>query len=345
MNNLDKIFSDINKKFGKNSIMTLGETPTVTENLYSTGSLLLDRALGGGVAVGRVIELYGLESSGKSTLCLQLVAQVQKAGKKVAYLDTENAMDPVYAKKLGVDVDALAFAQPSSAEETLEIADMLAKSGEFGLIIVDSVAAMVPQAELDGEMGDMTIGLMARLMSKALRKITNTLNTNDCTIVFINQLREKISTGWSGGGETTTTPGGRALKFFSSQRIELKKIGQIKEKDEVIGNNVRAKIVKNKVGIPMKQVDLQLIFGRGFSADDEVMTLALDYEFIKQSGAWFTTHDGQRVQGKAGVRAYYEEYKDKSEELRDMVINRLTNKDTRIEDLKIDQNTGEVLEE
>ena len=345
MDSLEKVFADINKKFGKNSIMTLGETPTVTEKLYSTGSLLLDRALGGGIAQSRIIECAGPESAGKSTLALQLAAQVQKSGKRVAYLDTENAMDPVYAEKLGVDINSLAFAQPTSAEETLEIADMLAKSGEFGLIIVDSVAAMSPQAELDGEMGDMTIGLLARLLSKFFRKVTGTLNANDCTMFFINQLRDKISTGWSGGGETTTTPGGRALKFFSSQRIELKKIGQIKEKDEVIGNNIRARIIKNKINVPMKQVDLQLIFGRGFSADDEVMTLALDYDFIKQSGAWFTTHDGQRVQGKAGVRAYYDEHKAKAEELRTMVINRLTNKDTRIEDLKIDPETGEILEE
>lgn len=322
MSNLDKAFESINKKFGKGTIQMLGETPTINENLLSTGSLLIDQALGGGIGLNRITEIYGVESSGKSTLALHLAAECQKTGGKVAYVDVENALDIMYAKKLGVNVDELLFTQPSSAEEALDIVNILADTGDVRLIVVDSVAALVPQAELDGEMGDVTIGLQARLMSKAMRKITGTLNEKNCAVIFINQIRDKVSTGWSSGPSETTT-GGRALKFFASQRIELRKSSAIKEGDKVIGNYVKVKIVKNKIAPPMRVVEIPLIFGKGFSGGDEVIDLAIDYNLIKKAGAWFDTHTGERIQGKAKVKEYYESHKEEYEDLRNMVIDKL----------------------
>lgn len=322
MSNLDKAFESINKKFGKGTIQMLGETPTINENLLSTGSLLIDQALGGGIGLNRITEIYGVESSGKSTLALHLAAECQKTGGKVAYVDVENALDIMYAKKLGVNVDELLFTQPSSAEEALDIVNILADTGDVRLIVVDSVAALVPQAELDGEMGDVTIGLQARLMSKAMRKITGTLNEKNCAVIFINQIRDKVSTGWSSGPSETTT-GGRALKFFASQRIELRKSSAIKEGDKVIGNYVKVKIVKNKIAPPMRVVEIPLIFGKGFSGGDEVIDLAIDYNLIKKAGAWFDTHTGERIQGKAKVKEYYESHKEEYEDLRNIVIDKL----------------------
>jgi recombination protein RecA len=322
MSNLDKAFESINKKFGKGTIQMLGETHTINENLLSTGSLLIDQALGGGIGLNRITEIYGVESSGKSTLALHLAAECQKTGGKVAYVDVENALDIMYAKKLGVNVDELLFTQPSSAEEALDIVNILADTGDVRLIVVDSVAALVPQAELDGEMGDVTIGLQARLMSKAMRKITGTLNEKNCAVIFINQIRDKVSTGWS-SGPTETTTGGRALKFFASQRIELRKSSAIKEGDKVIGNYVKVKIVKNKIAPPMRVVEIPLIFGKGFSGGDEVIDLAIDYNLIKKAGAWFDTHTGERIQGKAKVKEYYESHKEEYEDLRNIVIDKL----------------------
>lgn len=339
--NLEKALADINKKFGKNTIMTLGDVKPINETLLSTGSLLIDKALGGGIGYGRITEIYGVESSGKSTLCLHIAAECQKSGGKVAYIDVENALDPVYASKIGVKVEDLIFSQPSSAEQALEICDILASSGEVNLIIVDSVAALAPQAELNGEMTDMTIGLVARLMSKAMRKLTGTLNEQKCAIIFINQIREKISTGFSMGPSETTT-GGRALKFFASQRIELRKTTAIKNGDEVIGNNVKIKVVKNKIAVPMKVVEVPLIFGKGFSPEDEVIDLAIEYELINKSGAWFTTHDGQRLQGKASVKSYYNTNKELFNDLRNKVIDKL--KGVELEQkFEVDPNTGEVI--
>lgn len=319
---LDDTLKLINKKFGEGSIMSLGDTKPITQNLLSTGSLLIDQALGGGIAYGRIVELYGVESSGKSTLCLQIAAQCQKAGGRVAYIDVENAMDPVYAEKLGVNTSDLIFTQPSSGEQALEIAEMLANSGEINLVIIDSVAALTPQAELDGEMTDMNIGLLARLMSKAMRKLTHALNDKNCAMIFINQIREKVSTGFSMGPSETTT-GGRALKFYASQRIELRKAEPIKNGQDQIGQNVKIKVVKNKISAPMKTCTVPLIYGEGFSAANEVIDLGMDYGLIVKGGAWFTTHDGQRLQGKEAVRAYYNATPEAKEQLTQLVKEKL----------------------
>ena len=342
--NLQAAFDKLNKMFGQNSVTVLGEMEPIKEHLLSSGSLLIDQALGGGIGYGRITELYGVESSGKSTLCLHFAAQCQKEGGVVAYIDTEQALDVDYAQKLGVNTDDLIFAQPKSAEEALEIVDQLAQTGEVNLIILDSVAALAPQAELNGEMSDQTIGLLARLMSKALRKITATLNQNKCAIIFINQIREKISTGFSMGPSETTT-GGRALKFFASQRIELRKTTAIKDRDEVIGNNVKVKIVKNKIAPPHKVCELPLIFGKGFDASSEVLDLAIDYDLCKKSGGWYTTHTGERVQGKPNLTAYYDSHPDEAAELREMVVAKLKGTDTSLiqEDYEVDED-GVIIE-
>lgn len=339
---LDDVLAAINKKYGSGSIMTLGDTRPVATNLLSTGSLMIDKLLGGGIAFGRVTELYGVESSGKSTLCLHIAAECQKNGGTVAYIDTENALDTKYAAQLGVDVQKLIFSQPDSAEQALEIVDMLAQSGKVNLIVLDSVAALAPQAELDGEMSDMTIGLVARLLSKSLRKITHTLNEKNCAVIFINQLRDKISTGFS-MGPSEGTPGGRALKFFASQRIELRKTTAIKEGADVVGTKVKVKIVKNKISPPMKTCEIPLIFGKGFSGGDEVLDLALEFGLCLQSGAFYTSYDGQRFQGKAKLKTYYEEHPDLFEELKNIVKSKLSGVELEAE-YTVDPNTGEIIE-
>ena len=339
---LSSVLKDINKTFGEGTIMMLGDTSSITHNTLSSGSLLIDKVLGGGIGYGRITEIYGAESSGKTTLCLQFAAQCQKDGGRVAYVDVENAVDIGYAKHLGVNVDDLIFTQPDSGEQALEIVDKLIKSGVVNLIIVDSVAALTPQAELDGEMGDMTIGLLARLMSKAMRKLTGALNEKNCALIFINQIREKINTGFSMGDPTTTT-GGRALKFFASQRIELKKTTSIKSGEDVIGCHVKVKCVKNKLAVPMKVCEATMIFGDGFSAKGEAIDLAIDYGFIEKAGAWMTTHDGKRFQGLKKVQEYYDENPDKMEELIKMVKNKLAG--IELEPVyEVDEKTGEVIE-
>ena len=339
---LDDVLAAINKKYGSGSIMTLGDTRPVATNLLSTGSLMIDKLLGGGIGFGRITELYGVESSGKSTLCLHIAAECQKNGGTVAYIDTENALDTKYAAQLGVDVQKLIFSQPDSAEQALEIVDMLAQSGKVNLIVLDSVAALAPQAELDGEMSDMTIGLVARLLSKSLRKITHTLNEKNCAVIFINQLRDKISTGFS-MGPTEGTPGGRALKFFASQRIELRKTTAIKEGADVVGTKVKVKVVKNKISPPMKTCEIPLIFGKGFSGGDEVLDLALEFGLCLQSGAFYTSYDGQRFQGKAKLKAYYEEHPDLFEELKNIVKSKLSGVELEAE-YTVDPKTGEIIE-
>ena len=339
---LDDVLAAINKKYGSGSIMTLGDTKPVATNLLSTGSLMIDKILGGGIGLGRITELYGVESSGKSTLCLHIAAECQKTGGTVAYIDTENALDTKYAAQLGVDVQKLIFSQPDSAEQALEIVDMLAQSGKVNLIVLDSVAALAPQAELDGEMSDMTIGLVARLLSKSLRKITHTLNEKNCAVIFINQLRDKISTGFS-MGPSEGTPGGRALKFFASQRIELRKTTAIKEGADVVGTKVKVKIVKNKISPPMKTCEIPLIFGKGFSGGDEVLDLALEFGLCLQSGAFYTSYDGQRFQGKAKLKAYYEEHPDLFEELKNIVKSKLSGVELEAE-YTVDPKTGEIIE-
>lgn len=335
---LDKL----NKTYGKGTIMTLGDTEPITHNMLSSGSLLIDKVLGGGIGYGRITEIYGAESSGKTTLCLQFAAECQKNGGRVAYVDVENALDTTYAAHLGVNTNDLIFTQPSSGEQALEIVDALVKSGEVNLIIVDSVAALTPQAELDGEMSDVTIGLLARMMSKAMRKLTGSLNEHNCAVIFINQIRMKISTGFSMGNPETTT-GGNALKFFASQRIELRKTTSIKSGDEVIGTHVKVKCVKNKLAVPMKVCEATMIFGDGFSAKGEAIDLAVDYGFIEKAGAWMTTHDGQRFQGLKKVTEYYNENPDKLAELTEMVKNKLMGVELE-QQYTIDPDTGEILD-
>lgn len=337
--NLEKALAEINKKFGKSSVVVLGDEEPNKVSCISTGSLQLDRILGGGIAYSRIAEIYGVEGAGKTSLCLQVVAQCQKNGGTVAYVDVENAVDLLYARTLGVDVSKLIFSQPSSAEQALDIVDALVKSGEVNLIVVDSVAALAPQAELDGEMGDATIGLMARLMGKALRKITASTNQNKCAVVFINQLRSNIG----GYGNPDTTPGGRALKYAASQRIEMRKTTAIKEGADVIGNNVKIKIVKNKIAVPQQFVELPLIFGKGFSPEDEALDLAIDMEFILKTGGWYTLPDGTRMQGKASVKDYYTEHPDELLALRKRVEDALAGREIQ-QEFEIDPETGEVIE-
>lgn len=339
MSNLEKALAEINKKFGRNSVMVLGDKDPNKVNCISTGSLQLDKILGGGIAIGRVAEIYGVEGAGKTSLCLQLVAQCQAHGDSVAYVDVEQAVDLNYAKTLGVDVSHLIFSQPSSAEQALDIVEALVKSNEVKLVIIDSVAALAPQAELDGEMGDATIGLTARLMGKALRKITAAVNQANCAVVFINQLRSNIG----GYGNPDTTTGGRALKYAASQRIEMRKTTAIKEGANVVGNMVKIKVVKNKISPPMQVVELPLIFGKGFAPGEEVIDLAIEFEFIQKGGAWFTTHDGVRLQGKSNVKGYYEEHPELLEDLTKMVKDRLAGVEVQPE-YEINPNTGEVLE-
>ena len=341
--NLTDVLDKINKTYGKGTILTLGDTEPITHNLLSSGSLLIDKILGGGIGYGRVTEIYGPESSGKTTLALQFAAECQKTGGRVAYVDVENALDIGYANHLGVITDDMLFTQPNSGEQALEIVDMLVKSGAINLIIVDSVAALTPQVELDGEMSDMTIGALARLMSKAMRKLTSVLNEQNCAIIFINQIREKVNTGFMMGNPETTT-GGRALKFFASQRIELKKTTAIKSGEEVIGSHVKVKCVKNKIAAPMKVCETTMIFGDGFSAKGEAIDLAIDYGFIEKSGAWMTTHDGQRMQGLKRVQEYYDANPELMEELTKMVKDKLSGIELGPV-YTVNEETGEVIDD
>ncbi|MBR6233979.1 MAG: recombinase RecA [Erysipelotrichaceae bacterium] len=299
---LNEALKAIEKQYGKGSIMKLGEHADVDVDAISTGSLAIDYALGvGGLPKGRIIEIYGPESSGKTTLALQAIAECQKGGGKAAFIDAEHAIDPRYAKALGVDVDELILSQPDSGEQALEIAEVLIKSGAIDLIVVDSVAALVPQAELDGEMGDSNIGLHARLMSKAMRKLAGAMNANACTTIFINQLREKVGVMF---GNPETTTGGRALKFYATIRIEVRKSEAIKNGQEVIGNKVNVKVVKNKVAPPFKTCQVEIYYGEGISHLSEVINLGVELGIIEKSGSWYA-YNGEKIgQGSDAVRAY-----------------------------------------
>ncbi len=299
---LAEAIKQIEKQYGKGSVMKLGDRAGVDVDSISSGSLAIDYALGiGGYPKGRIIEIYGPESSGKTTLALHAIAEVQKKGGKAAFIDAENAIDPLYAKALGVDIDELILSQPDSGEQALEIAELLIKSGAIDLIVIDSVAALVPQAELDGEMSDSSIGLQARLMSKAMRKLAGVMNRTDCTAIFINQLREKIGVMF---GNPETTSGGRALKFYASVRIDVRKSEAIKSGTEIVGNKVNVKVVKNKVAPPFKTAQIEIIYGEGISKTGEIIDLAVNYDILQKSGAWFS-YNGEKIgQGREAVRAY-----------------------------------------
>ena len=302
----DQLLADalktIEKEYGKGSIMRLGDRANVSVDAIGSGSIALDAALGiGGYPKGRIIEIYGPESSGKTTLALHAIAECQKKGGRCAFIDAENAIDPIYAKNLGVDIDELILSQPDSGEQALEITEVLIKSGAIDLVVIDSVAALVPQAELDGEMGDSSVGLQARLMSKAMRKLAGVMNRSNCTAIFINQLREKVGVMF---GNPETTPGGRALKFYSSVRLDVRKSETLKTGQDAYGNSVKIKVVKNKVAPPFKTAVVSIIFGEGISHTDEVVTLGVENNIIDKAGAWFS-YKGEKIgQGAASVREF-----------------------------------------
>ncbi len=299
---LNEALKQIEKQYGKGSIMKLGDRGNVDIDAISTGSLAIDNCLGvGGFPRGRIIEIYGPESSGKTTLALQAIAECQKGGGCAAFIDAEHAIDPRYAKNLGVDIDELILSQPDSGEQALEIAEVLIKSGAIDLIVIDSVAALVPQAELDGEMGDSSIGLHARLMSKAMRKLAGAMNANNCTTIFINQLREKVGVMF---GNPETTTGGRALKFYSTIRIEVRKSEAIKNGSEVIGNKVNVKVSKNKVAPPFKSCQVEIFYGEGISHVSEIISLGVELGIIEKAGSWFSYNGDKIGQGSEAVRAF-----------------------------------------
>ncbi len=310
---LQEALKQIEKQFGKGSVMRLGDRAEVSVDVIPSGSLALDIALGiGGYPKGRIIEIYGPESSGKTTLTLHAIAEAQKKGGRAAFIDAEHAIDPVYAKALGVNIDDLILSQPDSGEQGLEIAETLVRSGAIDLIVVDSVAALVPQVELDGEMSDSQMGLQARLMSKALRKLSGIMNKTDCTIIFINQLREKIGVMF---GNPETTTGGRALKFYSSVRIEIRRSEAIKQGSEIIGNKTNIKVVKNKVAPPFKVAAVDIIYGQGISKDGEVLDLAVEQDLIEKSGAWYA-YNGEKIgQGRENAKAYLRSHPELLEQL------------------------------
>jgi len=302
---LDLAISQIEKQFGQGAIMRMGEDSIVKIGGISTGSISLDAAIGiGGIPRGRVIEIYGPESSGKTTLTLHIIAEAQKAGGYAAFIDAEHAMDPEYAKKLGVDTDNLLISQPDTGEQALDITETLVRSGALDVIVIDSVAALVPKAELDGDMGDTHVGLQARLMSQALRKLTGTVSKSRTSVVFINQIRHKIGVMF---GSPETTSGGNALKFYSSVRLDIRRIGQIKEGDLVVGNRTRVKVVKNKIAPPFKNTEFDIMYGEGISYEGDLLDLAVQADIVNKTGAWFAFNNEKIGQGRENAKRYLKE--------------------------------------
>ena len=318
---LQTAISQIEKQYGKGAVMKLGQATTMQVDAISTGSLGLDMALGiGGVPRGRIIEVYGPESSGKTTVALQIIAQAQKEGGEAAFIDVEHALDPVYAKALGVDIDSLLVSQPDTGEQALEIMEALIRSGALDVIVLDSVAAMVTKAEIDGEMGEAHVGLQARLMSQALRKLTSVVSRSNCVAVFINQIREKIGVMY---GNPETTPGGRALKFYSSVRIEVRRGEPIKNGSEIIGNKTKCKIVKNKVAPPFKQAEFDIMFGEGISKSGEIIDLGVEKGIIKKSGSWFSYGEIKLGQGRDAAKKCISDNPELAEELEGLIMEAL----------------------
>ncbi len=310
---LDAALAQIERQFGKGSVMRLGDEGRAPIACIPTGSIALDVALGiGGLPRGRIIEVYGPESSGKTTVALHAIANAQRAGDICAFIDAEHALDPEYAKKLGVDIDALLVSQPDTGEQALEIADMLIRSGAIGLIVIDSVAALVPRAEIEGEMGDSHVGLQARLMSQALRKITGALSTSNTTAIFINQLREKIGVMF---GNPETTTGGRALKFYASVRLDIRRIEALKDGQDIVGNRTRVKVVKNKVAPPFKQAEFDILYGEGISREGSLIDMGVEHGIIRKSGAWYTYDGDQLGQGKENARQFLRDNPDLAGEI------------------------------
>ena len=329
---LDNVLSQIEKQFGEGSLMKLGSKEIKQIPSIPTGALSLDLALGiGGIPKGRVVEIYGPESSGKTTLSLHIAAEAQKAGGVAAFIDAEHALDPIYARALGVDVDELLVSQPDTGEQALEIADMLVQSGGLDVIVIDSVAALVPKAEIEGEMGDHHVGLQARLMSQALRKLTGSIGKSGTTLIFINQIREKIGVMW---GSPETTSGGRALKFYASVRIDVRRIETLKVGAEQIGNRVRAKLVKNKVAPPFREAEFDIMFGLGISREGSLLDVAVDRGIVNKAGAWFTYDDVQLGQGKEKAKMFLRDNSDVAIQLENAVLNEVglaESKDTKKE--------------
>ena len=317
MKALEAALGQIEKQFGKGSVMKLGDFQAMNVEAIPTGALSLDIALGiGGIPRGRIIEIYGPESSGKTTLALHMIAEAQKLGGEAGFIDAEHALDPVYAKHLGVDIDNLIVSQPDTGEQALEIAEALVRSGALDIIVIDSVAALVPKAEIDGDMGDSHIGLQARLMSQALRKLAGAINKSKCVIVFINQLREKVGIMF---GNPETTAGGRALKYYSSVRLDIRKVENIKQDGEVVGNRARVKVVKNKVAPPFREAEFDIVYGKGISKEGNILDIAVNLDIIEKSGSWFA-YNGDRIgQGRENVKKYLQDNPEIAKEVEEKI--------------------------
>lgn len=320
---LDMALVQIEKQFGKGSVMKLGESTHLNVNFIPTGSLELDLALGvGGIPRGRITEIFGPESSGKTTVALHVIAEAQKAGGTAAFIDVEHALDPIYATKLGVDIDNLLVSQPDTGEQALEIAEALVRSGAIDIIVVDSVAALVPRAEIEGEMGDTHVGLQARLMSQAMRKLSGIINKSDTAAVFINQLREKVGIMF---GNPEVTPGGRALKFYSSVRLDIRRIETLKQGQDSVGNRTRVKVVKNKVAPPFKQAEFDIIYGEGISKEGSILDMGAEYEIINKSGAWYSYKDTRIGQGRENARQFLKANPETAKEIEALVRGKILN--------------------
>lgn len=330
---LSAALSQIEKQFGKGSIMKLGENRTMDVETISTGSLGLDIALGaGGLPMGRIVEIYGPESSGKTTLTLEVIAQAQREGKTCAFVDAEHALDPIYAEKLGVNINELLVSQPDTGEQALEICDMLTRSGAVDVIVVDSVAALTPKAEIEGDIGDSHVGLAARMMSQSMRKLTGNLKRSNTMMIFINQIRMKIGVMF---GSPETTTGGNALKFYASVRLDIRRIGAIKDGDEIVGNETRVKVVKNKIAPPFKQTEFQILYGQGISKEAELIDLGVKQKYVEKAGAWYS-YNGNRIgQGKANVVKYLKEHTEMANEIEtrlraELLLSKVTSEDETV---------------